>query len=409
MCKPKITVTRRTFMKNFAAGVGGIAVGQLHPASRLGASTAFAASNKRLLTIFLDGGVDDLAMRQPDLGALADRRSTLFQNSGALLAGPTNEGFHSSLTQFKALWDAGDLAVCSRVGYLNHSRSHEESRNAVKIGKSDRRLNLNSGWMNRLGAVNFSNNFSLFDFTGGDKAVDGPFLATSVRNLANFGWAKATQSDQAARDVMFAINDSYEKKTGSAIAVAQAIDLAANAEQMIQDAIANHTTPGGSFPNTSFGRQMRDAYIAFTELGTEAAYVSIGGFDTHSGQASRLTSILNNLNTSLASFIANMQAKGLWNDTIVMIVSEFSRTITENGSSGTDHGGATSVYLAGPSVRGGLFGGAYTAQQLQGTNSLPRSLNYLDVYRPLVSAMGYDPNKIFESSYANAQNLNLFT
>lgn len=409
MCKPKIKVTRRDFMKHMAAGVGAIALGQLNSKTRIGPRDAFAApGDKRLLVVNFTGGYDNLFIVQPDLGSLAARRPTLFMNSSTVLAGPGNEGFHPALTQFKSLWDGNDLAVCHKVGYANFSRSHQDSQDTFARGVSDRRSTTSSGFLNRLGAVNFSNNFSLIDFTGGYLGVErGPFNPTIVRRLQDFGYDKNTNTDRFVRETAFAINEQYAMKNGKALAVGDALDLAANAEQLIQDAIADHSFDT-DYPNSGIGRQFRDVEIAFAELDTRIAYTEIGGVDTHGGQASRMQSILGSFDNALEVFIQNMQSLGMWNDVIILVISEFSRTIDENGNQGTDHGGATDCYVMGPSVNGGLFGGAYTnADFASNVRFLNTSLNMLDVYRPIVSAMGFNPTSVFES-YSGAQNLNLF-
>lgn len=411
MCIPKPKVTRRSFLKHMAAGVGAVALGQLHSTTRIGAKDALAASpnGKRLLVINFTGGYDNLYMVQPDIGALADRRSTLFQNASALLAGPTNSGFHPALTQFKSLWDSGDLGICHKVSYLNQSRSHADSTNTFARGVPDRRSNTNSGFLNRLGAVNFSNNFSLVDFTGGYEGAErGSFNPTIVRRLVDFGYDKNSNSDKFVRETAFAINEAYQRKNGKALAVGAALDLAANAENQIQEAIASHTV-SVPYPNTNLGRQLRDVDIAFTELNTTVAYTEIGGLDTHGGQASRMQSILSSFDNALSAFIQNMKASGQWNNTIVLIISEFSRTISENGNAGTDHGAATDLYVLGPSVQGGVHGATYSAADFAANERfLNRETNVLDVYRPVIQALGYNPNDIFEQ-YEGAKTLNIFS
>ncbi len=397
---------RRQFLKQLLAGAGGLAAcGLMSPLQQ---ALAADGHGKRLLIVNFNGGYDNLALVQPDLGSLSARRPTIFKDGSALLAGPVNEGFHPHLTAFKSLWDSGDLAVCHRVGYLNSTRSHEDSRSAFARGVADRRSNTTSGFLNRLGATNFSNNFSLVDFTGGNEAVErGAFRATIVRRLQDFGFDNNGSSDRFVREIAFTIMDTFEKKNTQAQAVGAAWELAANAEETIRTAITNNTV-SVPYPNNYVGRQFQDVDIAFSQLGTVVAYTEIGGFDTHSEQNDTMDRILPEFNLALQRFIQNMTAKGLWNNTVVLVLSEFSRTIDENGNGGTDHGNATDLYLMGPSVRGGVYGGAYTNGDFVGTEYLEPTLNVLDVYRPIVQALGYNPSQIFEA-YPDPVSLSLFT
>ena len=78
----------------------------------------------------------------------------------------------------------------------------------------------------------------------------------------------------------------------------------------------------------------------------------IGGFDTHSDATATLATLLGDINDALASFVAEMQLQGVWDDVTVIASSEFGRTLVSNGL-GTDHAWGGNCFVAGGSVRGG--------------------------------------------------------
>jgi uncharacterized protein (DUF1501 family) len=89
---------------------------------------------------------------------------------------------------------------------------------------------------------------------------------------------------------------------------------------------------------------------------TRVYYVSHGGFDTHNQQVNSHDRLLSQLDGALKSFFADLKAQGNDKRVVLMTFSEFGRRVSENASSGTDHGRASCMFLAGEAVKGGLFG-----------------------------------------------------
>ena len=108
-----------------------------------------------------------------------------------------------------------------------------------------------------------------------------------------------------------------------------------------------------------------------TGVGSRVFGVQTGGYDTHagqnpvSGQYARLMTVLNN---ALAAFSTDLVSHDLWNQTLTPQFSECGRTISENGSRGTDHGAAGLMLALGGGVLGGLYG---TAGSLASTPDNP--------------------------------------
>jgi uncharacterized protein (DUF1501 family) len=89
----------------------------------------------------------------------------------------------------------------------------------------------------------------------------------------------------------------------------------------------------------------------------DCAMLEVGGWDTHNNQANRLTNKLKELDSGLAALKENLAES--WENTVVIVATEFSRTAKENGTKGTDHGTASAMFIAGGNVAGGRVTGRW--------------------------------------------------
>jgi uncharacterized protein (DUF1501 family) len=110
--------------------------------------------------------------------------------------------------------------------------------------------------------------------------------------------------------------------------------------------------------------------------GPRIAVLSVGGFDTHSDQGAiqgMLSDVLRELDLGIADFKETVG--GAWGQTVMVLATEFGRTVRVNGDDGTDHGVGTTVLLAGGSVNGGkVYGdwpGLAPAQLYEGSDLRP--------------------------------------
>ncbi len=118
---------------------------------------------------------------------------------------------------------------------------------------------------------------------------------------------------------------------------------------------------GAAYPRGPFGRAMQQvAQLIKADLGMEIAFVDVGGWDTHINQGSdqgQLAQRLNEFGPSLAAFAQDLGDRMA--DVVVLTMSEFGRTVAENGNAGTDHGHATAMFVMGGGVRGGRIAGQW--------------------------------------------------
>jgi uncharacterized protein (DUF1501 family) len=110
-------------------------------------------------------------------------------------------------------------------------------------------------------------------------------------------------------------------------------------------------------------------------------YTLQSGYDTHSAQLFPHGYLLTELSGALKAFLDDLTAAKLADRVVVLLFSEFGRTVSENGSGGTDHGTAGPVFIAGPGVKGGLVGTTSSLLNLDPEHGdLRRSLDFRQVY-----------------------------
>jgi uncharacterized protein (DUF1501 family) len=148
---------------------------------------------------------------------------------------------------------------------------------------------------------------------------------------------------------------------------------------------------GAVYPDTEFGRAMRAiAILIKADVGVEAAQVDIGGWDTHASQDPN-TGVMRNL---MADFSGSLGA--FWQDVIatgypatLVSLSEFGRNLRENGSAGTDHGRASTMFVMGKAIAGGrvlaLNWPGLALEQLEDRQDLRVTLDCRDILAELVA------------------------
>lgn len=403
------SLSRRNFLKNLAAcSCTTAAYGSL-PFLFPQSAQAAVGNGTKVLFVNMNGGWDGLYILQPNGGSVYDTlstlRPTLKTDPAQLLSAGSGFGFHPSLTSLKAAYDEGSLLSILNVGYDNMSRSHQDAEVAFARGVPDRLSPQASGFVNRLGARNSWNSMQAVCVSGADPSFDGgEYRGIQVSGLSNFRYrgdpSQGTHENRDRNAMLYSASQDWalDSSKPRQSEVTSAVSLAVNSSDSLyaarQAAVFNPV-----YPNNSIGRAFRDVDVLFSNpsLGTELAYIRRGGFDTHSDQAATLATPLSQVNAGLLSFIANMKAKNIWNKLVIVVVSEFGRTNEENGSGGTDHGGALPFIVLGGAVNGGLIGNV-TSADLTDNGWLPMKINVLDFYRQLVVRMGYDPNAIFSAA-----------
>ncbi len=314
------------------------------------ARTAAAAEAERdarvLVVMQLDGGNDALNTIVPHADPeYARLRPRLKLDPKNLIKVNAEVGLHSSLRPLAELLEKGQLAILPGVSYPNPNRSHFRSMAIWHTARFDPEEHKSYGWLGRA-----------LDSAGGSSAlVGGGDIPTALR-----GRRCAAVSLSRPDDLV--LSDAATAK--EALSTGPSPDLLAFVRRQSADGYAAAENMAGlaqgssaSYPASGLADRLRlAARLLKSDLGTRVLYTLQRGYDTHSSQTFPHANLLAEFAAAIQAFFADLHQARLAERVILLAFSEFGRTIKENGSAGTDHGTAGCVFLAGPGVRGGLFG-----------------------------------------------------
>lgn len=323
---------RRAFLR------GGLALGCSAAAMPLVSHATFASvpGDNRLVVVILRGALDGLDMLRP-AGApeLASLRPTIATEPG--LALDNFYQMHPALEGLMPLWRAGDLGFVDAVSTpYRDRRSHFDGQNLLEAGTAmdaPRELQ-REGWLNRLLQV-MPDAHGRTAFAIGREAMpvlDGPAPVPS--------WAPDTELSvgQQGRRLLAAL---YERDTGFAEAGTQALSLSETLEP-IEGEGRGHLGQVDAFARFAAGRLRED---------TRIVALSLNGWDTHAAQAQAIRRPLARLERLILTL--RQELGPVWGRTAILALTEFGRTVRENGTRGTDHGTAGALIAAGGAIRGG--------------------------------------------------------
>jgi uncharacterized protein (DUF1501 family) len=374
-----------------------------------GAGSLGAARGKTLICLFQRGAADALNVVVPHGDAayyrlrpniaIARPTSTTGQLGAIDLDGFF--GLHPALAPMKPLWDQGMLAPVHAVGSPSSTRSHFDAQDYMETGTPDQK-GTHDGWLNRYLALRGTCEANCVHEGGSsrDHATASPFRAVSLtqqtpRILEGPSPTIAMNSlDEFSVRATGPAADRLEAlyRTGSADVVHAAggemfeavkILRAANPQQYR----AEH---GATYPNSQFGQRLRQiAQLIKADVGLEVAFADVGGWDTHvnqGGATGQLAGRLDDFSRAIAALVADLGDRMA--DTTIMTMSEFGRTVRQNGNGGTDHGHASALFVIGGEVKGGKVHGRWPGlepEQLYEGRDLALTTDFRSVFAEVAS------------------------
>ncbi|WP_397448734.1 DUF1501 domain-containing protein [Pseudomonas sp. NA-150] len=341
---------------------------------------AAPASTPRFLLVFLRGGYDcnnllvpyasdfyydsrpTLAIARPDAG-----------NPNSAIALDSHWGLNPVLRDsIYPLWQRKQIAFVPFAGTDDLSRSHFETQDNIESGEPTRHRNhYGSGFLARLSQaapgsqpIAFTDALPL-SFQGGK----------GIPNLSLRGVGKPAFDDRQS-----SILASMYKGTAYAASATDGLELRQKVSKDLQEEMIRANRGAPTAKNFAAETQ-RIATLMRGEY--RLGFVDVGGWDTHVNQGSTTGQLANNLANLGQGLAAYAEALGdEWNNTTVVVVSEFGRTFRENGDKGTDHGHGTVYWVLGGNVKGGRIVGEQVAvnpQTLLQNRDYPVLNNYRDL------------------------------
>jgi uncharacterized protein (DUF1501 family) len=358
-------------------------------------------SSKRILVVVQFGGGND------GLNNVVPYGDQLYYQARPSIAIAKNEvlpltdyiGFNPNLSPLKSLYDAGHLAVVQGVGYPNPNRSHFRSTDIWMTARPD--IVEPTGWLGRyLDATCSGEDKSLAAIDYGDTTSKlfwtGQSIVPSISSIEGFDFMTDPRfpNDRHNQvDTLKLLNTDSSGKDYTAYVSRAALDALDTADQLKK--IASTYTSTLQYPNSPFARGLQTiAKLISADLGTKIFHITVGGFDTHAGQARTHNTLLKTVAEGVEAFMRDLEGMGRADDVVLMTFSEFGRRVKENASGGTDHGEAAPLFVVGGGVRAGVFGDHPSLTDLD-NGDLKYKLDFRSVYGTMIQDwLGADPTGI---------------
>jgi len=351
---------------------------------------ATGGRRKTLIAIFQRGAVDGLNVVVPyKESAYYDLRPNIAvaKPNGGKDAALDLDGFfglHPSLAPFKPLWDSKRLAIVHASGSPDNTRSHFDAQNYMELATPGIK-STKDGWLNRYLQSKTDPQKSLFRAVSMTQqmplAMQGVAPTLAISNLADFN-IRAGQSSASVQGGFEAMYDEAVKDSlhGTGKETFEAINY-------LKQVNPGQYKPenGAVYPAGQFGNALRQtAQLIKAGVGLEVAFTDIGGWDTHineGNQQGQLSNLLRQFSSAIAALYTDLGQR--MDDVIILTMSEFGRTVRENGNRGTDHGHANAMFVVGNSVRGGKVYGDWPglkSDQLYEGRDLALTTDFRDVF-----------------------------
>jgi uncharacterized protein (DUF1501 family) len=335
-----------------------------------------AGRRRVLVVVFMRGAVDGLNVVVPhgDADYYAARPEiAVARPGGSSLRAGANEsaldldghfGFHPRLSALKPLFDAHELAVVQAVGSPDNTRSHFDAQDYMESATPGVK-STPDGWLNRylqLGQAKGPNPFRGVAVTQrAPRSLQGRASTLVLEDIASFHLGpRRGRSLQA---------EAYSAEVERMYGATKDALLAATAREMFQavrelDRVEPEATDrdtGIVYPRGPLGKSLGEvAALIKAGVGLEIAFVEVGGWDHHvneGGVDGKLARNLEPFAAALAAFRRDLGER--MEDVLLLTMSEFGRTVQENGNRGTDHGHGNVMLALGAGVRGGRVYGAW--------------------------------------------------
>ena len=347
---------RRDFLKHAALGT---ATGFLFTGQRawaLPSITDHSQNRKRLVVILLRGAVDGLNIVAPyaENHYYEGRPTIAIPKPGStdgLLDLDGYFGLNPALDSLYPLWQQGSLGFIHASGSPDPTRSHFDAQYYMESGTPGIKTTAD-GWINRMLAELPGEHASTQAISFGatlPKAMSGKI---SVANIAV--GKRATKPMPLDRpEIVKHFDRLYSGNDILSLAYREGQEARKQLLSELNDDM-QASDQGAPSPIGFVEDATHLAKLMVGSPATQVAFMSLGGWDTHVNQGSsrgQLTNHLKPLGEGLARLV--QQLGPLYRDTVILVMSEFGRTVRENGNGGTDHGHGNVMWVMGGNVRGG--------------------------------------------------------
>lgn len=390
-------MNRRFFLKSGGIALASIGVSLAAPSFLERAVLAqmreriTGGRRKTLIAIFQRGAVDGLNMVVP-FGErnYYDLRPSIAipkPESGSAEAAINLDGFfglHPALGSFKPLWDSKRLGIVHAVGSPDNTRSHFDAQDYMESATPGVKSTAD-GWLNRYLQSKPDPARSLFRAVSltqtMPRILQGKAPTLAISNLADFT-IRAGRSSASVQGGFEAIYDQTVNDVlgGTGKETFEAVNY-------LKKVNPSQYQPenGAQYARSPFGNSLLQiSQLIKAGVGLEVAFTDIGGWDTHVNEGNsrgQLAQRLQDFSGGISALATDLGQR--MDDVVILTMSEFGRTVRENGNRGTDHGHANAMFVVGNGVRGGKIYGQWPglkSEQLYEGRDLALTTDFRDVF-----------------------------
>lgn len=390
-------INRRNFLKQ---GFGFVTAGVVLPhlgLSGFAQTPSFAPSDRRILVVIeFAGGNDGLNTVIPytDPAYLKARPTIGLTDKDGILSISDRYALHPELAELKPFYDAGNLAIVQSVGYPEATLSHFRSRDIwhtadpVKIS--------GEGWLGKAAEQLYGSNVGLKALSVGNglpKTLQSPVaVVPAIVKFPRYDYQTDSRYTADGKNQEKTFTNIYGQ-TRTKGTLGQSIAMigldALEGADTLQAGIAQYQSNVEYPANNPLSEGLKMlAQIITTIPESQILYVTLGGFDNHSQQIAAAdqklsgdhASLLKYFSEGVDAFYKDLAGHGLAEQVVVMQWSEFGRRPNENGSLGTDHGTASSLFVIGNPVKGGIYGNHPNLTSLDRAGNVTFDIDFRSVY-----------------------------
>lgn len=295
---------------------------------------AQAATERRLVFIIQRGAADGLNIVIPYAEpAYARARGPLAIDPAAALKLDGTFALHPALPRLRELYAGGEATFLHAVASPYRDRSHFDAQNVLETG-AQAPYRLKDGWMNRL--------LGMLPRSGKDAIAFSPAVPLALQGAVEVTTYAPSTLPEANEDLLMRVKQVY--------APDRQLNALWNSALEARGMAGERMGGGGNRQDAAALGRIAAGFLARAD-GPRIAMIETSGWDTHSGQDARLARQLNGLDGLIGALREGLGAA--WSQTVVLVATEFGRTVAANGTGGTDHGTAAAAMLIGGAVQGG--------------------------------------------------------
>lgn len=336
-------------------------------------SLAQASDDRKFIFVFLRGAMDGLSALIPDDSELENLRGTILPEKSSRLDLQNGFRLHPSFAGINKLYAKGDAAFVHASATSYRNRSHFEAQDFLEILG---RPGAKDGWLNRVLHTDDRQGIAV------GRAV--PLAMKGAAPALN--WSPPL-FDTISDDLIGRLSSLYEDDSTFSTPLETAVSGRSELSMETSRRNARRFTREYTATLSAIGSLMS------AENSPSIGMVSLGGWDTHANQKTDLKRKFKALDNGLIELKKSLGSH--WKKTCIVVCSEFGRTVSANGSKGTDHGTGGLTMILGGAVNGGAVHGEWpgikTANLHEGRDLFPANdisailkgimLDHLDISR----------------------------